>query len=187
MGRWDDAIAALQANPAQNAANCTSFNYGSSNSGAPDLCWARKANVKIGIGINMEQQLTDNIGVFFRGMVSDGKTEVDSYSSSDRSLSLGALINGTLWNRTQDDIGIGFASSWLSASHVDYLNRGGIDGFIGDGKINYKPEQVVDIFYKLNLIGSAWLTADYQHITSPAYNADRGPVDIFGLRAHFEF
>jgi hypothetical protein len=187
MGAWDDAITAYQANPAQNAANCTAFNYDSTNKTAPDLCWVRKANVKMGIGLNLEQRLTENIGVFFRGMVSDGKSEVYSYTSSDRSLSVGTLINGALWNRSKDAIGLGFASSWLSTSHVDYLNRGGVDGFIGDGKINYKPEHLVNLYYKLNLISSAWVSADYQHITNPAYNADRGPVDIFGVRAHFEF
>lgn len=187
MGSWNDAIAAYQADPAQNAANCTGFSYDSPNTGAPDLCWARKANVKMGIGLNIEQRLTDDVGVFLRGMYSDGKTEVFSYTSSDRSLSLGTLISGNLWGRHRDAIGIGYASSWLSASHIDYLNRGGIDGFIGDGKINYRPEQLVDIYYKLNLISSAWMTLDYQHIANPAYNADRGPVDVYGVRAHFEF
>jgi high affinity Mn2+ porin len=30
-------------------------------------------------------------------------------------------------------------------------------------------------------------TADYQLITNPAYNADRGPVSIFSGRLHGEF
>ena len=145
----------------------------------------RKANVKMDIGVNFEQQLMDGIGMFFRGMYSDGKTEVDSYASSDRSLSFGTLIDGSNWSRNQDALGIGYASNWLSGNHVDYLNRGGVDGFIGDGKINYRPEQVVDIYYKLNLISYAWMTLDYQHIANPAYNAD-GPVNIYGIRVHFE-
>ncbi len=187
-GNFNDAIAAYQANPAQNnAASCTSYNYDSTNPDAPDLCWARKNNVKMGIGINLEQSLTQDVGVFLRGMYSDGKTEVYSYTSADRSLSLGTLIDGELWNRTKDAIGIGYAISWISASHAAYLNMGGVDGFIGDGKINQSQEQVVDIFYKLNLIKSAWLAADYQHIVNPAFNADRGPLDIYGARAHFEF
>jgi hypothetical protein len=64
---------------------------------------------------------------------------------------------------------------------------GGIDQFIGDGKINYSPEQVLDIFYKLNVYKTAWLTFDWQHISNPGFNADRGPVEVYGLRAHFEF
>lgn len=187
MGRWDDAIAAYQAESTRNAANCRGYHYDSENSSAPDLCWVRGYNVKMGVGLNFEQRLGDHIGVFLRGLYSDGKTEVFSYTSSDRSLALGAQIGGGLWGRTQDAIGIGYASSWLSAAHVDYLNRGGVDGFIGDGKIRYRAEQVVDIYYQLNVMGGAWLTADYQHIANPAYNADRGPVDVYGIRAHFEF
>ena len=65
MGRFDDALNAYQANNNLNATNCLGFNYGSNNSTAPDLCWVRKPNLKMGIGINLEQQLSDNIGVFF--------------------------------------------------------------------------------------------------------------------------
>jgi high affinity Mn2+ porin len=187
MGLFSDAIAAYQADPAKNAAACTSFNYGSANASAPDLCWARKPNVKMGLGINMEQSVTPDIGLFFRGMVSDGKSEVYSYTSADRSLSFGAAMKGFRWGREKDTLGLGYAQSWISKQHVAYLNMGGIDGFIGDGKINYKPEQVVDIYYQCHVVKSAWLTLDYQHLANPAYNADRGPVDIFGARVHFEF
>lgn len=187
MGNFADAINALKANPMQNATNCPGFNYGSENPSAPDLCWVRKANAKVGIGLNLEQSLNENLGVFLRGMYSDGKTEVFSYTSADRSLAFGGIMDGGLWNRHKDAIGLGYAFSWLSPTHIAYLNLGGIDGFIGDGKLNYSPEEVVDIYYKLNLVSSAWMTVDYQHISNPAFNADRGPVDVYGIRAHFEF
>ncbi|MDD5034454.1 MAG: carbohydrate porin [Methylococcaceae bacterium] len=187
MGRWDDAIAAYQTNHRRNSTTCTDFNYGSNNVSAPDLCWARKPNEKMGIGINFEQRLADDIGVFFRGMYSDGQTEVYSYTSTDRSISLGALIKGDRWGRGRDTLGVGYAQGWLSSKHAEYLNLGGIDGFLGDGRIHYRPEQVVDIFYSLNVLSSLWLSADYQHIANPGYNADRGPVDVYGLRAHLEF
>ena len=64
---------------------------------------------------------------------------------------------------------------------------GGIDGFIGDGRISPASEQVIDLFYSFNLLSSVWLTADYQHITNPAFNADRGPVNVYGARIHMEF
>lgn len=187
MGRFSDAIAAFQADAAKNATTCTTFNYGSGNASAPDLCWSRKPNVKMGIGINIEQHITPDIGFFFRGMYSDGKTEVDSYSSSDRSISLGVAMKGLRWGREKDSLGLGFAQSWLSRQHVAYLNLGGIDGFIGDGRINYKPEQVFDIYYQCHVYRSIWLSFDYQHIANPAYNADRGPINLFGGRVHLEF
>jgi len=31
------------------------------------------------------------------------------------------------------------------------------------------------------------LSADYQHISNPAYNADRGPVNVLAGRLHAEF
>lgn len=187
MGRFSDAIAAYQANPNLNATTCTGFNYGSENATAPDLCWVRRPNIKMGIGINLEQQIGEDIGLFFRGMYSDGNTEVYSYTSTDRSISLGALVKGIRWGRARDSVGIGYGQGWLSGSHVAYLAMGGIDGFIGDGAITYKPEKVINIFYSYNLLSSTWLSADYQHIENPGYNADRGPVDIYGARVHVEF
>ena len=187
MGSFSDAIKAYQSDHAKNATTCTGYNYDSGNSFAPDLCWARKPNVKMGIGINLEQRITEDIGLFFRGMYSDGKTEVYSYTSSDRSLSIGGLMNGLRWGRNKDALGLGYAQSWISSQHATYLNMGGIDGFIGDGKINVKPEQLVNIFYKWHVISSSWLSFDYQHLANPAYNSDRGPVNIYGVRVHFEF
>ena len=186
-GSFSDAIAAFQADPAKNATTCTGYNYNSDNANAPDLCWTRKPNIKMGIGINMEQSITADIGAFFRGMYSDGKTEVYSYVPADRSLSFGVIMKGTRWGREKDSIGLGYAQSWISKEHVAYLNMGGVDGFIGDGKINYKPEQVVDIYYQWHALKSTWITLDYQHLANPAFNADRGPVDMYNGRVHFEF
>ena len=187
MGKFTDAIAALRANPFKNASNCSGYNFGSSNLYAPDLCWARKANIKMGIGVNVEQALHRDVGVFLRAMYSDGNTEVDSYTSADRSVSFGTQIKGGLWNRNKDAIGVGYNIAWLSAAHVQYLAMGGVDDFLGGGAINYHPEQVVDIYYKINVVSSTWATLDYQRITNPGYDASLGPVDVYSLRAHFEY
>jgi len=49
-------------------------------------------------------------------------------------------------------------------------------------------EGSVDVFYSVYL-GKAplWLTADYQHVINPGFNADRGPVNMCGVRIHGEF
>ena len=186
-GRFGEAISAFEANPADNAAACTSFNYGSGNSGAPDLCWVRRPNVKLGIGINLEQTIAKDIGVFFRGMYSDGQTEVDAYNSADRSLAFGVVAKGTLWRRAFDVAGVGFGMSWISAIHAKYLAMGGVDGFIGDGYLRRSAEGVADGFYSVNLLKAVWLSADYQFLWNPGFNADRGPVHILGARVHAEF
>jgi high affinity Mn2+ porin len=86
-GLFSDAIAAFEANPAENAANCAAaglYNYGSQNTTAPDLCWVRKPNTKLGIGLDLEQYFTPDIGMFFRGMYSDGLVDdVDRFHLAD--------------------------------------------------------------------------------------------------------
>ena len=190
MGRFSDAIAAFEKDPQDNAANCGAaglFHYGSTNAHAPDLCYVRRSNTKVGIGLSIEQKITDRIGVFVRGMYSDGDTEVYSYTSTDRSISLGGTTKGGLWGRPLDLVGTGWSQGWISDSHAQYLAMGGVDGFIGDGKLNRASEGIYEIFYAFAFGDSSWITADYQHIVNPAYNADRGSVNILGGRLHVEF
>jgi high affinity Mn2+ porin len=187
MGRFSDAIAAFLANPEQNATTCTGFNYGSNNSGAPDLCWARKPNVKKGIGAFAEQYLGHDIGVFARGMYADGRTEVYAYTSADRSFIAGVLAKGSSWSRPKDIVGAGLNLGWISNIHAKYLGMGGIDGFVGDGAITAAAERSVDLFYRANVFRNYFFTGDYQHIINPGFNAARGPVNVFTVRIHGEF
>ncbi len=188
-GRFADAIAAFESDPTgKNAATCGArYNYGSTNVNAPDLCWARKTNNRVGIGVNLEQHITEDIGVGARGMLSDGQTEVYAYTPTDRSLAVNILAKGTRWHRRRDLAGVGFAANWISDIHAKYLNMGGVDGFVGDGRLNKAAETVFEVFYSLYVLDPFWLSVDYQHLTNPAFNADRGPVEIFGGRAHAEF
>lgn len=187
IGRFDTAVAAWRADPKRNAASCVGFDYDSANATAPDLCWARKMGSKMGIGLNLEQEIDDDVGVFLRTMYSDGNSEVYSYTSTDRSLSLGLLAKGKRWHRSADMAGVGVGSGWISSAHAEFLSLGGVDGFVGDGRITAASERVLEAFYSVNLTATLWLTGDYQHISNPGFNADRGPVDIFGVRAHGEF
>ena len=187
MGRWDDAVNAFLADPAKNATTCQGFNYESANSSAPDLCWARKRNTKTGVGISLEQSVTPDTGVFVRLMKADGKSEVYAYTATDSSLSSGVLARGGRWGRPGDSAWIAYAQNRISAAHVKYLSLGGIDGFIGDGRISYRPEQTFETYYNFGVSRSLWVTFDYQHIANPAYNADRGPVNLYGIRLHAEF
>jgi len=187
MGGFADAVSAFQADPGKNAAACTSFNYGSQNATAPDFCWTRRPQIKIGMGVSFEQQITKDVGIFARAMVSDGRTEVYSFTSSDRSASVGAVVHGGPWHRPLDVVGTAYAASWISSAHGQYLALGGIDGFIGDGRLNRASERVLELFYSLHVVSSITLSADYQHLSNPAYNADRGPVNLLSGRVHAEF
>jgi high affinity Mn2+ porin len=187
MGGWDDAMAALRADPGKNAASCVNYNYGSTNASAPDLCWVRGRHAKTGLGVSVEQALADDIGVNARVMKSDGRTEVDAFESSDSSAALALLVRGTRWRRAQDSLGMGYAQNWISSAHANYLSVGGIDAFIGDGRIRNAPERAFEVFYNMAFAKFFWLTLDFQQVRNPAYNADRGPVNIYGFRLHTEF
>lgn len=154
----------------------------------PDINAVRNGeHTKQGLGINMEQALTSDIGLFARGMWADGKTETYAFTEIDRSMSAGMLVKGTAWFRAQDTLGIAVAINGLSDAHRNYLAAGGQGFFIGDGRINYRPEAIAEAFYSVQVLKKAWVTLDVQHIQNPAYNADRGPVNFGAVRLHTEF
>jgi high affinity Mn2+ porin len=143
---------------------------------------------KYGFGISADQALSKDFGVFARAGYNDGQTETWFFTEIDRSLSFGAVLEGTSWKRGDDELGLAFIGSGLSAEHRAYLAAGGYGFLIGDGRLNYAPEMVAELYYKINAYQKKfWLTPDYQFILNPAYNADRGPVNVFSIRAHVEF
>jgi high affinity Mn2+ porin len=152
-----------------------------------DIAQTRTGRIKYGYAINLEQALTDEVGVFGRWSWNDGKTEIMAFTDIDASLSLGASIKGTRWGRPDDVIGIGGAINALSRDHRDFLAAGGLGPLIGDGQLNYRRERVLESYYAFALNKQLTLTGDYQLITNPAYNADRGPVHVFSGRLHGEF
>ncbi|WP_249167499.1 carbohydrate porin [Bradyrhizobium elkanii] len=147
----------------------------------------RKDNLKYGFYLNGEQQIATDVGLFGRLSWNDGRTEILSFTDVDRSVSGGVSIKGSRWGRANDTIGIGGAINGLSSAHRDYLAAGGLGLLIGDGALNYSPERIFETYYAYQVNKNLTLTADYQFITNPAYNADRGPVHIFSGRIHGEF
>jgi len=152
-----------------------------------DIAQTRTGRIKYGYVINLEQALTDEVGLFGRWSWNDGKTEIMAFTDIDASLSLGVSIKGTKWGRPDDVIGIGGAINALSRDHRDFLAAGGLGPLIGDGQLNYQPERILESYYAYALNKQLTLTGDYQLITNPAYNADRGPVHVFSGRLHAEF
>lgn len=170
MARYDDALA-----------------LGQSTGSAPDISLARRDNTKVGVGIGGEQQINDDIGVFARASWADGKTETYAFTEIDRSVSFGTLVKGSKWGRSDDTVGLAAAINMLSPDHRRYLQQGGLGVFLGDGKLNYAPEQIVEAFYSFQATKHLWISADAQWIRNPGYNADRGPAVFFGTRLHTEF
>jgi high affinity Mn2+ porin len=147
----------------------------------------RHVNPKYGVYANLEQQLVKDVGLFARASWNDGSNEILSFTDVDRSISGGLSIKGSFWGRPNDIVGIGGAVNGLSDAHRDFLAAGGLGLLIGDGRLNYSQERIFETYYAYAIRQGVTLTADYQLITNPAYNADRGPVSVFSGRLHAEF
>jgi high affinity Mn2+ porin len=152
-----------------------------------DIALTRRGRTKYGYVINLEQAIADDLGVFGRWSWNDGKTEIMAFTDIDASLSTGVSIKGAKWGRPDDVIGIAGAINSLSRDHRDFIAAGGLGVLIGDGALNYRRERIMETYYAYALSKAITLTADYQFITNPAYNADRGPVHVFSGRLHGEF
>jgi high affinity Mn2+ porin len=154
----------------------------------PDINAVRSGEqTKRGIGLALEQRAGADVSVFARLGRADGRTETYSFAEIDTSVSAGAVIRGTGWRRGDDTVGIAFARNGLSSAHRQYLAAGGLGAFIGDGALAYRSEQIVEAYYSLAAMKNAFVTLDWQHIVHPAYNADRGPVNVGSVRLHVEF
>src|SRR5262249_37724428 len=153
----------------------------------PDITQTRAYRVKYGFCLNLEQELTKNLGLFARLGWNDGHTETWAFTETDPTAAVGLLRNGACWCRPKDQVGLAGCINGLSPWHRDYLAAGGLGFIIGDGRLNYGHEEILELYYNLEVIKGINVTADFQGVNHPAYNRDRGPVAIGSLRVHFEF
>jgi high affinity Mn2+ porin len=156
---------------------------------APDITATRSyGRNKYGFGLNVELAVSDYMGLFARTSWNDGKNETWAFTEIDQSASLGMLTAGHAWMRPQDKLGVATVVSGISTHHRDYLAAGGLGFIIGDGALNYSREWVSEIFYNANIFHkNFFITPNYQFVVNPAYNRDRGPAHVMGVRAHVEF
>ena len=148
---------------------------------------AVQTTIKYGFGVNFEQPLNDWIGVFGRWGWNEGRHESFAYTEVDQTAQIGVGFSGKGWHRKWDRAGVVFVSNGISRDHQEYLALGG-DGFLlGDGRLNYGRENVVESYYTLHAWRGIYPAFGLQHIHNPGYNRDRGPVLVPTLRLHVEF
>ncbi len=163
---------------------------GRATSTTPDLLRIEKpGGTKYGFGVNFEQPLADEgeTGIFGRLGWNDGGHESWAYVESDRHASLGLQVSGVRWGMKEDCIGLAYGVNGLSTPHKNYLAAGGIGILLGDGKLNYGYEQVLEAYYRIQLGPYLQVSPDFQFIQNPGYNRDRGPAEVYGLRARLSF
>jgi high affinity Mn2+ porin len=155
--------------------------------GVPDVDANRRTGtLKYGFGLNLEQELTKNVGAFARLGWNDGKTESFAFTAIDRLASAGVSVTGAKWKRPFDTVATALTVSGLSGVHAAYLARGGQDFIIGDGALRYGPECVSETYYSARVVPGVFGTLDLQRVVNPAFNRDRGPVWIPTFRVHVE-
>jgi high affinity Mn2+ porin len=153
---------------------------------APDITASRRpGTLKYGFGINAEQEIASDGGIFSRLGWNDGKTESFAFTAIDRLASGGVSFTGRRWRRPYDTAASEFTASGLSGVHASYLALGGHDFLLGDGRLQYGPECIWESYYSARLFPGLFASLNYQRVANPAFNQDRGPVSIYSVRLHW--
>ncbi len=154
----------------------------------PSTALVRRFASRPGIALNIEQGLTSDLGLFARGSLNGGNEEEFAFTDINQSFSGGLSLQGDRWGRADDTVGLAGVFNGLSNAARNYFAAGGMGGVIGDGSLpQYAGEAIVELYYACHISAHITVTLDYQHINNPAYNAERGPVDVFGIRTHLVF
>jgi high affinity Mn2+ porin len=153
-----------------------------------DINSVRVYRSRPGVSINLEQQVSQYVGVFARAGWADGKVEPWDFTDIDSTVSGGFSLSGTPWGRPYDTVGVQGTVNRISPVHQAFLNAGGLGILVGDDQLPHPGlERIIETYYSYAFSPSTRVTFDYQFITNPAYNTDRGPVSVFGVRVHTQF
>ena len=152
-----------------------------------DIARTRRYRYTYGLGINFEQEITKDVGAFLRAGYRDPNYEYWQYTDISKSLSLGVQIIGTAWCRPNDTFGLAYALDGLGHAQREYFAAGGLGIVVGDGKLHYGLENVVETYYNFEVFKGLNVSLDYQLAVDPAYNRDRGPINLFMARFHLQY
>jgi high affinity Mn2+ porin len=155
----------------------------------PDLSdHPQRTALKYGFAINAEQDFTEDLRGFVRAGWNDGQTQSWQYSEVDQTVAFGGDLSGALWNRSRDKVGVAFVVNGISHDHREYLALGGLGLNLGDGRLTYGPEKIMETYYNfpIPLHSGLFAALDIQYFDDPGYNRARGPVVVLGARIHIE-
>ncbi len=156
----------------------------------PSLALAldRRFRNRPGVSVNLEQQVSENVGFFARAGYVDGSVEPWDFADIDRTVQAGLSITGKEWGRPDDTVGFAGVVNGLANSHEAYFAAGGLGILIGDGQLPvYRLEKIVKSYYNYALTTNLKIGVDYQLIIDPGYNGTRGPANVMAARVHWQF
>jgi high affinity Mn2+ porin len=171
FGRYDDALALATATNT-----------------VPNVGLVLQRQTRTGVSLNIEQEVTDSVGVFLRAGTATGSIAPYDFTDIDRTIAVGTSISGRSWGREADTVGIAAVVNGISAEARRYLATGGLGILVGDGQLpDSGNESIGEMYYNWSMSKTVKLAFDYQFINNPGYNRDRGPINVFGLRLHGAF
>ncbi len=157
-------------------------------SATPDIAAHSPAvTVKYGVDLNTDQQITTDIRAFGRFGWNEGQHESFCYTEVDQTFQAGADMAGSRWNRTNDRFGVAAVTNAIKRDHQAYLALGGRGFLLGDGRLNYAREDILETYYTAHNWRGLFTSFDMQLIAHPGYSQDRGPVAVFAVRTHIDF
>jgi hypothetical protein len=156
--------------------------------GAEIAAHPQQTALKYGFAINAEQEFTEVLRGFIRTGWNEGQHESWNYTEVDQTVAFGGDLRGTLWRRPRDKFGVAFVGNGISRNHREYLKLGGLGFLLGDGRLTYGPEKIVESYYNfpLPIYHGFFGALDIQYVDDPGYNRARGPVLVLGARLHIE-
>lgn len=120
---------------------------------------------RVSVLLNFDQQFSHHLGAFLRLAWQDDDAAVDY----DGTFSGGISINGGLWNRVRDNVGVAY-------------------GYLNGGNQDLDKTQVAEIYYRLVMGDNFALTADVQYMKDEMKEGSDEPKSwILGLRATADF
>jgi high affinity Mn2+ porin len=153
-----------------------------------DINAVRNYTSRPGVSLNLEQQVTKDIGVFARAGYADGNVEPWDFTDTDRTIQAGVSVSGTDWGRPDDRLGLLGIVNGITSVHAEFFNLGGLGILVGDGQLPHPGlEKILEAYYSYSLTSSTKLSADYQFVDNPGFNTDRGPANVFAGRVHWQF
>ncbi len=154
----------------------------------PDITQhAQHVTMKYGVGLNFEQELTQDVRVFGRFGWNEGQHESYAYTEVDQTFELGGDLSGARWGRSNDKVGLATISNAIKRDHQQYLALGGLGFILGDGALSYAREDILESYYTAHNWRGLFTSFDLQLVAHPGYNQARGPVEIFTVRTHVDF
>jgi high affinity Mn2+ porin len=152
-----------------------------------DIAATSKYRYKYGFGLNAEQELLDDVGVFSRLGWNDGQNEAWTFDDVNYSGSVGVSVKGKRWWRPDDTVGLAGVMDGISRANQRYLEAGGTDILDGDGALSYGWEKIAEVYYDCKVWKTVYVSADYQFVDDPSFNRARGPVSVLATRLHIQF